>query len=371
MRNMHGMARVMVILILLALALAACTGGSPATPGPAANASSTPSPQNTVTVALVTDTSDPNNSAFNQLATSGYDKAQKHYGFPASIIQTNSPNDYMNDLTTAAQQANMVIAVGFALQVPLDKVARTFPTTKFAMVDGCALADPTKLTCDPLPNVAPLSFNEQQAGCMVGALAAQMEVDGSAKVPRLLGKNTIGAIGAQPIPSVLKYIAGYQYCAQKVDPKINVVIGYSNDFTNPATCQTLAENQITNQQADIIFQVASACGTGALDAATEKNVYSIGSDIDQNKDASDKTRASVMTSALKRADTAVYAIINTAEANQYDAFVKNPTTFDLAHDGVSFATPSSDVPQDAVARAQEYKNKMASGSLTPPAQLSK
>ena len=217
MRKMRSMARVVTILTLLALALAACSGGSPSPPGPAANASSTPSTQNTVTVALVTDTSDPNNSGFNQLATTGYNKSQQQYGFPSNIIQSKSPNDYVNDLTTAAQQANLVIAVGFVLQVPLDKVARNFPTIKFAMVDGCALSDPNQTACDPLPNVAPLSFNEQQAGCVVGALAAQMEVDGKTKLPKLSGKNTIGAIGAQPIPSIISYIAGYQYCAQKVE----------------------------------------------------------------------------------------------------------------------------------------------------------
>lgn len=369
MRNTRHMFHVATILTVLALALAACTGGSPSPPGPAASASSTPSTQNTVMVALVTDTSNPNNSGFNQLATTGYTQAQKQYGFPSSIIQASTPNDYVNALAAAAQQANLVIAVGPALQVPLDKVARNFPAIKFAMVDGCALIDPIKTACDPLPNVAPLSFNVQQAGCIVGALAAQMEVDGKAKAPKLLGKNTIGAIGAQPIPSVMKYLAGYQYCAKRVDPTINVMIGYSNDFTNPSTCQALAEDQVASQHVDIIFQIASACGTGVLDAASEKNIYSIGSDVDQGKDASGKTRASVITSALKNVDTAVYTIINKAENNQYEAFVKNPDTFDLASDGVDFATPSPAVPHDATARALAYKNEMKRGSLTPPGQL--
>ena len=54
------------------------------------------------------------------------------------------------------------------------------------------------------------------------------EVDGKAKASKLLGKNTISAVGGQAIPPVIRYIAGYKYCAQKVDPGVKVVIGYSN-----------------------------------------------------------------------------------------------------------------------------------------------
>ena len=43
-----------------------------------------------------------------------------------------------------------------------------------------------------------LFFKEQQAGCLVGAIAGQMEMDGKSKVPNLLGANTIGAVGGIP-----------------------------------------------------------------------------------------------------------------------------------------------------------------------------
>jgi basic membrane protein A and related proteins len=197
-------------------------------------------------------------------------------------------------------------------------------------------------------------------------MAGQMEVDGQAKVPKLLGHNTIGAVGGLPIPPVNRYIAGYKYCAKKVDPSINVVISYSNDFSDPAKCKASAESQISDKQADIIFQVAGGCGIGVLDAATEKSVYSIGVDSDQGKDSSGKVRPSVITSAEKRVDTAVYDIINDAETGQYASFVASPIKFDLAHDGVGFATPSSDVPADAVTTAQNYESQIKAGSLTPP-----
>lgn len=363
MRRFSGMARVATFLVAFALLLSACGSSTPTTTGGGGN---TPTTKGSVTVALVTDIGGLNDGGFNQLSYAGYTKAQKQYGFKSLVIQTQSQNDYVQNLTTAAQQADMVIAVGFLMQTPLDRVAKQFPTKKFAIVDGCAVPDPNTGACENLSNVAQLFFKEQEAGCIVGAMAGQMELDGKAKVPKLLGHNTIGAVGGLPIPPVNRYIAGYKYCAKKVDPNVSVVISYSNDFTDPAKCKAAAESQITDKQADIIFQVAGGCGIGVLDAATAKNVYSIGVDADQSKDSSGKVRPSVITSAEKRVDVAVYDIINDAETGQYASFVANPSKFDLAHDGVGFAPPSSDVPQDAVQTAQNYENMIKSGQLTPP-----
>jgi len=170
----------------------------------------------------------------------------------------------------------------------------------------------------------------------------------------------------------VRYIAGYKYCAQKVDPSVKVVVGYSNNFNDPTKCSAIADKQVSDNTADILFQVAGGCGIGVLDSATKHNVYSIGVDVDQSKDSTGKVRPSVITSAVKRIDVAAYDIINmaeqqgTASAGAYSNFVQNPTKFDLAHDGVGYAPPSSDVPQDAVAKAMDFASMIKSGSLTPP-----
>jgi basic membrane protein A len=374
MRRMGGKIRITTLLALFLMVLSAC-GGSTTNTGTPSTTGTTPSSTGSVTVALVTDIGGLNDGGFNQLAYAGYTKAQKQYGFKSVVIQTQSQNDYVQNLTTAAQQADMVIAVGFLMQTPLDRIAKQYPNKKFAIVDGCAVPDATTGTCENLPNVAPLYFKEQEAGCLVGAMSAQMELDGKAKVSKLLGNSKIGAVGGLSIPPVNRYIAGYKYCAQKVDPKISVVISYSNDFTDPSKCKAQAQSQIS-EGADIIFQVAGGCGVGVLDAATEKNVYSIGVDADQGKDSSGKVRPSVITSAEKKVDVAVYDIINYAENGQYAKFVSdsagsNPPRFDLANGGVGFATPSSDVPADAVTTANNYAAQIQSGALVPPADIPK
>src|SRR5207249_11549271 len=118
--------------------------------------------------------------------------------FPDVVIQSQviSDAEYTNNITAAAQQADMVIGVGFLMEKAIYTVAKQYPNKKFALIDGCATnpADKTG-ACVNLPNVAPLFFKEQEAACLVGAIAGQMEVDGKSKGYKLLGHNTIRAVG--------------------------------------------------------------------------------------------------------------------------------------------------------------------------------
>lgn len=370
MRRIGRFARIPSLLAIILL-LAACGTSTPSTSGGGGSTLAAAK----VTVGLVTDVGGLNDGGFNQFSFAGYQKAMQQYNFPKVVIQSQTISDaeYTKNINAAAQQADMVIGVGFLMQNAIYTVAKQYPNKKFALIDGCA-TNPTDKTgaCQSLPNVAPLFFKEQEAGCLVGAIAGQMEVDGKAKASKLLGKNTISAVGGLAIPPVVRYIAGYKYCAQKVDPNVNVVIGYSNNFNDPTKCSAIADKQISDNMADILFQVAGGCGIGVLDSATKHNVYSIGVDVDQSKDSTGAARPSVITSAVKRIDTAAYDVIQwaeqqgTAATGPYSSFVASPTKFDLAHDGVGYATPSADVPADAVAKAMDFANQIKSGSLTPP-----
>ncbi len=71
----------------------------------------------------------------------------------------------------------------------------------------------------------------------------------------------------------------------------------------------------------------------------------------------------MITSALKRVDVAVYDIASDAEQGKY---TNNLPRFDLAHNGVGYAPVNSQVPQDAVQKAQSFQQQILAGSLTPP-----
>src|SRR5213080_1785357 len=129
MRRIGTPAFITSLLAIFAMLLVACGGGSSTTTG-GGNTPAAPK----MKVALVTDIGGLNDNGFNHLAYTGYKKAETQYGFPEKIIQTQSQNDYVKNLTSAAQSADLVIAVGFLMETPLDQVASNTPTRSLPLL---------------------------------------------------------------------------------------------------------------------------------------------------------------------------------------------------------------------------------------------
>ena len=166
------------------------------------------------------------------------------------------------------------------------------------------------------------------------------------------------------IPPVDHYIAGYQWAAQQVDPGVKLINGYSNNFTDPTQCSGIAANQIS-KGADIVFQVAGGCGNGVLTEAGKQGVWSIGVDSDQGSPNGQAVDKSVIASALKRVDTAVYAAIKQQHDNSFTGGI---STFSLSNDGVGYVIDSglSPVPSDVTSALNDMISKIKSGSATVP-----
>src|SRR6266702_3454448 len=147
MRRIGNRVHLASLLALFALLLGACGSSGGSTTG----SNSTPT-KTVMKVALVTDIGGLNDNGFNHLAYTGYKKAEQQYGFKEEVIQTTSQTDYVKNWTSAAQQADLVFAIGFLMQTPLDQVATQYPNKKFAIIDGCA-EKANASTCDNLPNV--------------------------------------------------------------------------------------------------------------------------------------------------------------------------------------------------------------------------
>src|SRR5437660_1344672 len=191
---------------------------------------------------------------------------------------------------------------------------------------------------------------------LVTDIAGWMEKNGKAKK----NKHVIGAVGGISIPPVNHYIAGYKWAATMEDPSIKVLVGYSNDFTDPAKCKGQATSMI-NSNADILFQVAGGCGLGVLQGAGQAGVYSIGVDADQ-KDAD----PSVIASALKKVDVATYTAIKNVVNGQFQA---GALTFSIANDGAGYAVDNLTVPAELQTELKTFQDKIKAGTLTPPADI--
>jgi basic membrane protein A and related proteins len=333
-------------LIAVAAVVAMACGSTPsggATPG------------KTFKIGLVTDTGGLNDKSFNHLADVGLEKAKTDFKVQGDVKESKTGDDYVPNLTDfASKNYDLVIGVGFLMQQAIGTVSGQFPNIHFAIIDGAG----TDAKGNDLkhPNVVSLFFKEQDAGAMVGVIAGWLEKNGKAKK----NKHIIGAVGGVSIPPVNHYIAGYKWAAKMEDPSIQVKVGYSNNFNDPAKCKGVADPMIA-AGADVLFQVAGGCGLGVLQTAGQKGVYSIGVDADQ-KDAD----PSVIASALKKVDVATYtAIQNVVQGN----FQGGALTFSIANEGAGYAIDNFQVPAELQTELDKIQGQIKSGALTPPADI--
>jgi basic membrane protein A len=305
-----------------------------------------------VKVGLVTDIGGLNDKSFNHLAYVGLQKAITDFNVKGDVVESKTGDDYVPNLTGFASKGyDLVIGVGFLMQEAVGTVSGQFPNIHFAIIDGAG----TDAKGNDLkhPNVESLFFKEQDAGYMVGVIAGMLEKD--KKAPKNTG--VVSAVGGISIPPVDHYIAGFKAAAEMEDPGIKVLIGYSNDFTDPAKCKTVAQSQIA-QKSEVLFQVAGGCGLGVLQAAGQNKVYSIGVDADQ-KDAD----PSVIASALKKVDVATYTAIKNVVQGSFQG---GALTFSIANDGAGYQVDNLSLPADIQAELDKVQGEIKSGQITPP-----
>jgi len=309
----------------------------------------------TYKIGLVTDIGGLNDKSFNHLAYLGLQKAIADFHVQGDVKESKSGDDYIPNLIDFAQKNyDLVIGVGFLMQEQVGTVSGQFPNIHFAIIDGAGTD--SKGNDLKHANVQSLYFKEQDAGAMVGVVAGWLEKNGKAKK----NKHVIGAVGGISIPPVNHYIAGYKWAAKMEDPSIQVLVGYSNNFTDPAKCSGVATSQI-NSGADVLFQVAGGCGLGVLQSAGKAGVYSVGVDADQ-KDAD----PSVIASALKKVDVATYTAIKNVVNNQFQG---GALTFSIANDGAGYSIDNFTVPADLKTELDKIQGQIHDGTLTPPSDI--
>jgi basic membrane protein A len=334
---------VLLAAVCLAAGLVAGCGSDDSSSSSGGGSSSGSSSQKAIKVGLVTDIGGLNDRGFNQLAYQGLKRAQSQLGVDGRVLTSKSNADYVPNLSTLAQQRyDVVIGVGFLMADAMATVAKKFPNTKFAIVD----VDASTLKGKP-SNVTGLLFKEQQAGYLVGYMAGLYAKDNKA--------TTVGSVGGIKLPSVDRYIAGYQAGAKAADSSLKTLNGYSQDFVAQDKCKELALNQI-QAGAKVVFAVAGQCGLGVIDAAKEQKVLAIGVAADQGY-----LGPQVLTSAVKKVDVSVFDAIKAAQGGSLKG--GGNTTFDVNNGGVAIGKVNSDGEKYA-AKVKAIQQKIASGSLS-------
>ena len=330
------------LIAVLVLAVGAGTGAA------RSDVQAAPAP---LKVTLVTDIGGLDDRSFNFLANKGLQLARKNMEVDGSVFISKSDRDYVPNLTRAARNGSgLVIGVGFLMANAVAQVAKRFPKTKFAIIDNSGVAKELK---GAPTNVRGLLFKEQEAGYLVGYLAARQIV-----AKPYNGQTKLGAVGGLKIPPVDRFIAGYYAGAKKASAKVEVTHNYSQDFVDQAKCKEQALSMISNG-AGTVFQVAGQCGLGVLSAAKEKGVFGIGVDADQGY-----LGAHVLTSAVKKVDVAVYKTIEAANVHRAKFRTNFNVIFTVANGGVGYGKISSRVSPALKLAVENIRKQIASGKIT-------
>jgi basic membrane protein A and related proteins len=257
-------------------------------------------------IGLVTDVGRLNDKSFNQTSWEGVQQAGSQLGDEIKSIETVDTKDYDKNIQQfISDKYDVIVTVGFNMGEATVKAAKANPNVKFIGVDQFQ-ADPA------IPNLAGLIFNEDQAGYLVGVLAASVSK-----------KANIGAVcGTDDVPPVWRYCEAYKNGAKSVNPKITVQVTYHSDvditktFVDPEWGKTTALSMI-DKGADIVFGAGGQTGNGAIYAATERKVLAIGVDADQYFTIGDEYKGALLSSAMKLLTPGVFNIIKDIHAGTF------------------------------------------------------
>lgn len=287
---------------------------------------------------------------FQRGAFAGLERAVRELGIQAKVVVPPPAKSTVPSFAYLARQRyDLIIGLGFLEASAIDAAALRFPHRTFAIVDAAREDLPHRP-----PNVLGTRFKTEQAGYLAGYLAALME-------KQRAGRHVIGSVGGYKIPTVDAFIAGYQSGARAADPGIVLLNGYADDFSVAAKCRAVALKQIA-AGAGVIFQVAAACGFGALAAAREKHVWGIGVDIDEAFFG-----PQILTSVVKRLAVAVFKTIESFQRGRLRT--GTDAIYDLANDGVGLGKISPKVPRGFLRRLNAIRAEIVAGKIRVPSVL--
>lgn len=349
------------LVAVFVLAVAACGSDAGSGPsGPRANDDQGDGAQEAGAVrpAIVTDIGGLGDRGFNDLAQTGLQMATEELGTEGQVVEPASPTDYARNLAALAEAgASPIFGIGFSLQDAVAEVAPEYPETNFGIVDAVVEE----------PNVASLVFREQEGSYLAGVVAGLMtSVQTEYTDP---DNKVVGFIGGQESPLIEKFEAGYTEGVLSVCPECTILgqyIGTTTEaFTNPAGAAEIARLQHSDG-ADIIYHAASASGAGLFDVAQMEQFFAIGVDTDQTTFFPD---APILTSVLKRVDTAVADTIAAAAEGEFEA---GTYSFGLVEDGIDlagFGRFADVVPQEVNGAVNEARDAIIAGNVQVPTEM--
>jgi basic membrane protein A len=355
---------IVVPLAVLALVAAAC--GDDTTP-PSNDGSEAPECNADISIGIAYDIGGLGDKSFNDAANRGLQDAIDEGLVCEENTDSLEPdatgsNRDENVIALADAGHNLVIAVGFAFSPGINENAGNYSGVQFAIIDGYATCGTAcGLANDGLSNVTDLTFKENEGSFLVGAAAA-IEAG-------KLNCDTVGFLGGQTGPLIAKFQAGYEAGVVAIDPSIEVLVQYIGDDVtafNDALKGEALSSDMYDSGACIIYHAAGASGAGLFNAAVSADKLAIGVDSDQYLLVSAEQQPHIMTSMLKRVDTAVHDAIESSGEGTLEVGAQ---VFGMAEGGVDYSQSNTALmTDDIITVLDDLKQKIIEGKIVVPSE---
>ena len=294
-----------------------------------------------IKIGLSFDGSGVNDGGFNEMAYDGAKRAAKELGVDVIYLVADTCADYSPNMHALIDEGcDVVIAIGYSESPAVQKMVEYYPDVMFVTVDD-ALPDDYE-------NVKGILFKQEQAAYLVGYIAGKVTKTDIVGFELGMSSNVMNRFG-------------YGYLAGVIDANKDAQILQcnANSFTNSAIGKNDATLMISSG-ADVIFHAAGPVGLGVFDACAESGIKAIGVDTDQHALA----EGTVITSAMKRVDNAVYDTIF-----QYVKGTLSPGVeyYDVEKKGLDIAPTTKYLEPDVLEEIDEVKKKIIAGEIVVPA----
>ena len=295
----------------------------------------------TVKIGMVTDVGGINDQSFNQFAWAGLQNlAKEDPSFEVQYLESKTDADYQTNINTFLDEDyDLIICVGYMLADATKQAAEDNPDRNFAIVDDASI---------DLPNVACLTFAQEQCSYLVGLIAGYTTKSKTVGYIQGMVSDTMNLFGVGFITGVL------EAC-----PDATVLQYNANSFTDIAGGNTAARDMIT-KGADVIYHAAGGTGAGAMSACEEEGIWGIGVDSDQ---AAVLNNDKIITSALKDTGAGCVDIAKTVKDGKFEGGIHHYT---LADGAVGFATTGDHIPADVLEKVEAAKQAIIDGKMIVP-----
>lgn len=330
-------------IIAAAIAVAVMAATSTKLPSP-------DEPKSILRIAVITDAlfSD---HGWGESALNGAEFIENKYGFEVATEDDISIAEIETTLKKYAQSGyDLIIAHGVQWGDPSLRVGQEHPAVRILVFTGLVESE----------NVASIFPQQQQGSFLLGALAGMMTET-----------NVIGYVGGEEYPNIVNIFEGYKQGAKAVNPDVEIIGTYLNDWDNPAKGKEAATS-IIRQNVDVIFHVADSSGQGVIESAKENGAYALGAVQDQNSLAP----GTVLSSFVLDVNKAYSQAVNATLEGSFKGEIQKPgieAGEGAAGDGIvylaSFHNLDGKVPASVKARLQELTDDLLAGKIVVPERI--